>query len=244
MSDLSSGRKPIPVWVWCSLIPTFGGLSIAYAGRKSHTSQWVSLGLGIFALAIALNSYPVATGIWLFQIVVAFSIKDKFLAKTLPSQNYSTISSYPAAQSLPHLDRAHLHGTHLHGKLDINTCSKDEMIRRLNLPIVYANDIEAIRKEGYQFTHIEELSEIAGLPESYLSKLQPLILFAYDIRKDDYFSWRRLNTCSISELAAFGVTEDIAQAIVSERLSRGDYRSVVDVKKRTGLPFKAYQSLL
>jgi DNA uptake protein ComE-like DNA-binding protein len=234
MSDPSSWLKHTPVWVWCSLIPTFGGLSIAYAGRKSKTSQWVALGLGICTMAIALSSYPVAVGIWIFQIAVAFSIKDKFLAKTLPSQSYSTITNHKTAQLL----------ANLHGKLDINTCSKDEMIRRLDLSIIYANDIESVRKEGYQFTHIEELSEIAGLPESYLSKLQPLIMFAYDIRKDDYFSWRRLNTCSIPELTAFGVTEDIAQKIVSERLNRGDYQSVVDVKKRTGLPFKAYQSLM
>lgn len=234
MSDSSSWLKRTPFWVWCSLIPTFGGLSIAYAGRKSNTSQWVSLGLGICAMAIALGSYPVAAGIWIFQIAVAFSIKDKFLAKTLPSQSYSTIADHKTAQVL----------AGLHGKVDINNCSKDEMIRRLDLSIIYANNIESIRNEGYQFTHIEELSEIAGLPESYLSKLQPLIMFAYDVRKDDYFSWRRLNTCSIPELAAFGVSEDIAQKIVSERMNRGDYQSVVDVKKRTGLPFKAYQSLL
>lgn len=234
MADPSSWLKNTPVWVWCSLIPTFGGLSIAYAGRKSATSEWIYLGLGLFTAAIALGSYPIAAGIWVFQIAVAFSIKDKYLVKTLPSQSYSTVTDHKTAQLL----------ADIHGKLDINTCSKDEMIRRLGLSIIYANNIAAIRNEGYQFTHLEELSEIAGLPESYLTKLQPLVLFAYDVRKEDYFSWRRLNTCSIPELTAFGVAEDIAQKIVSERLNRGDYQSVVDVKKRTGLPFRAYQSLM
>jgi DNA uptake protein ComE-like DNA-binding protein len=234
MSDPSSWLKRTPVWVWCSLIPTLGGLSIAYAGRKSHTSEWVYLGLGICAAAIALGSYPIAAGIWLFQIAVAFSIKQNFLIKMLPSRESLTVTDAKTAQLL----------ADIHGKLDINTCSKDEMVHRLGLPIVYANDIDAIRHEGYQFTHIEELCEIAGLPESYVGKLQPLIMFAYDVRKDNYFSWRRLNTCSVPELTSFGVEADIAQRIVSERLSGGDYRSIVDVKKRTGLPFRDYQSLM
>jgi DNA uptake protein ComE-like DNA-binding protein len=235
MSDPSPWLKQIPAWVWCSFIPTLGGLSLVYAGRKSHTSEWIYLGLGICAAAIALGSYPVAGAIWIFQIAVAFSLKDKFLTKTLPAQSsYASFSDPKAARLL----------AEKHGKLDINTCSKDEMIRRLGLPIVYANDIDAIRTEGYMFTYLEELSEIAGLPESYLHKLQPLITFSYDIRKEDYFSWRRMNTCSVPELMAFGVTEEIAGAIVTERLNHGDYKSVVEVKKRTGLPFRAYQSLM
>jgi DNA uptake protein ComE-like DNA-binding protein len=231
MADSDSWLKQTPAWVWCSLIPTLGGLSIAYAGRKAKTSAWVYLGLGICAAAFALGSYPIAAGIWMFQVAVAFSIKDRFLAKMLPSHSAMSDDKMPQGFANP-------------GKVDINTCSKDEMVRRLGLPIVYANDITAIRNEGYQFTHLEELSEIAGLPESYLSQLQPLIMFAYDIRKEEFFSWRRLNTCSVPELTAFGVSEETALAIVSERLQQGDYRSVVDVKKRTGLPFRAYQSLL
>jgi DNA uptake protein ComE-like DNA-binding protein len=233
MSD-SPWFKQTPVWVWCSLIPTLGGLSIAYAGRKSGTSAWVYLGLGTCAAALALGSYPIAAGIWIFQIAVAFSIKDKFLARTLPSAEYSSLADHRIAQRL----------ADVHGKVDINTCSKDEMVRRLGLPIVYANDIESIRHEGYQFTHLEELTEMAGLPENYLPKLQPLILFAYDVRKEEFFSWRRLNTGSVPELIAWGVEEDIAQKIISERCSRGDFRSVVDVKKRTGLALRAYRSLL
>jgi DNA uptake protein ComE-like DNA-binding protein len=229
MADSDSWLKQTPAWVWCSLIPTFGGLSIVYAGRKTHTSAWVYLGLSICAAALALGSYPIAAGIWMLQVAVAFSLKNRFLAKMLPGHTAVNKTTQWLSS---------------HDRLDINTCSKDEMVRRLGLPIVYANDITAIRNEGYQFTHLEELSEIAGLPESYLNKLQPLIMFAYDIRKEEFFSWRRLNTCSVPELTAFGVSEETAQAIVAERLQQGDYRSVVDVKKRTGLPFRAYQSLL
>jgi DNA uptake protein ComE-like DNA-binding protein len=235
MSHPSPWFKQIPLWVWCAFIPTLGGLSIAYAGHKTRTSEWVYLGLGLCGAAIALGNYPIAAVIWIAQIGIAFSIKQKFLAKMLPStQNYAAFADSQAARRI----------AEAHGKLDINTCSKDEMVRRLGLPIVYANDIDAIRVEGYMFTYVEELSEIAGLPENYLPRLQPLITFSYDIRKDDYLSWRRMNTCSIPELMAFGVTEETAGAIVNERLSRGDYKSVVDVKKRTGLPFRSYQSLM
>jgi DNA uptake protein ComE-like DNA-binding protein len=234
MSEPALWLKRTPVWVWCAFIPTFGGLSLAYAGRRSRTPEWTYLGLGVCAAAIALSQYPIAALIWVFQILAAFSLREKFLLKTLPTDAYSTLADHRTAQLL----------ADMHGKLDINTCSKDEMIRRLGLPIVYANDIDAIRIEGYMFTYLEELSEIAGLPENYLSKLQPLITFSYDIRKEDYFSWRRMNTCSVDELMAFGVTSDIAERIFTERLENGDYKSVIDVKKRTGLTFRSYQSLM
>jgi DNA uptake protein ComE-like DNA-binding protein len=217
------------------LIPTFGGLAIAYAGRKARTPEWVYLGLGLFAGAIAFSSYGIVYVIWAAQVGIAFGIKERFLVKTLPRSG-----SY----DLFHDDRTARLLAEAHGKLDINTCSKDEMVRRLGLPIVYANDIESMRNEGYMFTHLEELSEIAGLPESYLRRIEPLITFLYDPRKEEYFSWRRLNTCSVSELMAFGVDEAIAQTLFNERLARGDYQSLMDVKKRTGVPFRSYQSLM
>lgn len=128
--------------------------------------------------------------------------------------------------------------------LDINTCSKDEMVKILGLPIVYANHIESLQNEGYIFTHLEELSEIAGIPESYLPKIAPLINFSYDEKLENYLSWRRVNTFSQEQLIELGLSMEVAQKIVKERHKNGGYQSVMDIKKRTGFPFHVYRQIV
>ncbi len=86
------------------------------------------------------------------------------------------------------------------GKIDINKCSKDDLVHVLGLPIVYANNIESIKSEGYIFTHIEELTELADVPEKYCEVVEPLIAFTY-YEKSNYLSnWQRLNQLPMSEL--------------------------------------------
>ena len=57
------------------------------------------------------------------------------------------------------------------GKIDINQCTKDQMVYDLGLSIIYANDIEILRNEGYIFTDIDELAEVVGIPESVLRRI-------------------------------------------------------------------------
>ncbi len=126
-------------------------------------------------------------------------------------------------------------------KLDINNCSKDELVRDLDIPIVYANDIDSLKNEGYIFTYVEELSEIAGLPESYVSKLAGKVIFTYNTNKEMECSWQRLNVMSIDELVMAGLGGTVAEKIVAERESNGEYRSVIDIKRRTSIPFHSYK---
>jgi DNA uptake protein ComE-like DNA-binding protein len=129
-------------------------------------------------------------------------------------------------------------------KIDINTCSKHDLVYALGLSIVYANDIDAVRQEGHIFTHIEELSEIAGLPERYQRTLAPLVTFTYNLHHESDISWRRLNYCSVEELTGEGIEADIARRIVEERDKNGVYRSAIEVRNRAGVPLKTYQQLL
>ena len=128
-------------------------------------------------------------------------------------------------------------------KIDINSCSHDELVHKLGLPIVYANDLKSLAQEGYIFTHLEELSEVAGIPESYLKQIEPLIAFHYNIHKESDVSWRRLNSFSVDELVACNLEETTAEKIVSER-NKGIYKSLIDVRKRTGIPLNIYKHLL
>ncbi|PSB02829.1 helix-hairpin-helix domain-containing protein [Merismopedia glauca] len=233
MSNSPNWLQTTPQWVWLSLIPTFGGLAIAYAGKKTRTNAWIALGLGTTAAAIVLYSTPLGSLIWLFQVGTAFFLKKRYLLKTLPKS--AMLPDDP--ESIKLLAK-------VKGKVDINDCSKDELVYSLGLPIVYANDIDYVRNQGYVFTHVEELSEIAGIPENYLRKIAPLIVFSYDYKKDFDWTWRRLNTLSIDELVVHGLPPSIAQKIIIERDNRGAYQSVVEVSRRTGLPLSAYKQVL
>jgi DNA uptake protein ComE-like DNA-binding protein len=233
MSNSPNWLQTTPQWVWLSLIPTFGGLAIAYAGRKTNTNAWIALGLGTTTAAIVLYSTPLGSLVWLFQVGTALFLKKRYLLKTLPKSAMLPDD----AESIKLLAQAK-------GKVDINECSKDDLVYRLGLPIVYANDIDYVRNQGYVFTDLEELSEIAGIPENYLRKIAPLILFAYYSKKDSDLTWRRLNTLSIDELVIHGLPASVAQKIIIERDNRGAYQSVIEISRRTGLPLSAYKQVI
>lgn len=234
MSQSNSWFQQNPTWVWLTCIPVFGALAISYAGYKSKNNAWIVLGIGITGIAFVLYSVGVTpTLVWLSQIGCAFYLKKFFLAKTYPK-------SLPLPQE-PDLLKLVIANRH---KIDINECSKDDLVNYLGLPIVYANNIESLLNEGYIFTHLEELTEIAGIPEKKLYPIAQLITFSYDYKKEIDFSWKRLNTYSSEELITCGLDAAIAEKIVIERQRKGKYRSVIEVKQRTGLPFSTYRQIV
>lgn len=234
MSNLSPNK--VPNWVWLACIPIFGGLAITYAGNKIGNQNWMRLGIGLTAFSVILASTELGIIIWLAQIGIAFYLKPQFSLSGNASNNSQNFA-------IPNRDTARLIAQQK-GQLDINTCSKDELVYQLGLPIVYANDIESIRNEGYMFTSIEELHELAGIPENYLKNIEPLITFGYHLQKEADISWRRLNSYSLAELVEVGISADIAGKIIVERDKNGYYRSVIDVKNRTGIPIRYYQHLI
>ncbi|MDZ8140040.1 MAG: helix-hairpin-helix domain-containing protein [Nostoc sp. DedQUE04] len=232
MSQSKSWFQQTPAWVWLSLIPTLGGFAIVYAGYKSKTKTWVVLGISIFILALALSANSLAFVPWIAQIGIAFYLKKSYLIKTYPKN-----LPIPEEQELAKLV------ANTREKIDINECSKHELVNYLGLPIVYANNIESLMNEGYVFTHVEELIEIAGIPEKQVDRITPLITFRYNYKKEADCSWKRLNTYSTDELITCGLDGAIAEQIVAERQQRGEYKSLIDVKQRTGLPFNTYRHI-
>lgn len=202
---------------WLSFIPVLGGLSIVRESNRLGNHKCMQLGWGVFALSIVTALAGSFTFAWLLQIGLAIWLKTQHGKPPAPP---------PLAQ------------------VDFNSCSKHELVRVLNIPIVYANDIDLIRNEGHLFTHAEELVEIAGIPEDLVARIQPQLIFSYDAQKDEDHTWRQLNVLTASEMVARGVSAIAAQKIEDERTLHGDYRSAVDVKKRTGVAFRAYQTLV
>ena len=234
MSNKSDWFERIPQWLWLSFLPVFGGASLIYAGWKAKIDSWMAIGGGLIVGSLFFSSlFPSFVYlIWGGQIFLAFKFKQNYLIKTAPKG--VKIPSSKIAQLL----------ADNRGQVDINNCSKDEIVYQLSLPIVYANDIEMLRNEGYIFTDIDELAEVAGIPEHILRRVEPLIVFRYDLRKEVDISWRRLNSFSAQNLIDLGIDQESAHKIVLERKENGQYHSLLDVRKRTGIPINVYRHLV
>ncbi len=183
MSLYNNWFTRFPVWIWFSFIPIYGGASLIYAGWKARTNLWIKIGAG-FLLGGWFFAWIFPHGIIFLlagQIYYAFKFKQQYLVKTAPKG--ATIPTKQIAGLL----------AENRGQIDINNCSKDDIVYHLGLPLAYANDIEILKNEGYIFTSIEELGEMAGIPDSVLDRVEPLIVFRYDPNKETDVSWRRLN---------------------------------------------------
>jgi DNA uptake protein ComE-like DNA-binding protein len=229
MLEPTPKNTPVPNWVWLACVPVVGSLAIAYAGNKTKTPQWIYLGAGMFTATLIIGSSNLGLLAWVAQVGVAFYLKNPFWQKLGHRNSLASGPSRAGGRS---------------GKIDINDCSKDDLVRGLDLPIIYANDIESLKSEGYIFTHLEELSEIVGIPESYLPRLGDRVTFSYNPQKELECSWQRLNVMSIAELIAAGLPHESALKIVREREQHGEYRSVMDIKRRTGIPFQHYRCVV
>ena len=223
-----------PAWVWCACIPLFGGGAIAFAGVKSSSNAWIGVGAGFVAAAfIAASISPIAINIiWIAQIATAFALKREYLART-----------YPKSLGLPEDPKLFAAIAAHRPKVDINSCSKNDLVNVLGLPIVYANDIDLLRDEGHIFTSLEELNQLLEIPNTTLKKIEPMVVFSYDYRQESDYSWKRINRMSVDELIAVGIEAQYAIAIAEERQKRGEFKSIMDIKKRTGVPVSAIQHL-
>ncbi|MBF2055812.1 MAG: helix-hairpin-helix domain-containing protein [Cyanobacterium sp. T60_A2020_053] len=233
MSNNSNWFEKTPQWIWGAFVPMFGGASLIFAGWKAKTNSWMAMGGGLIVGSLFMSSIfpPLMYLIWGGQVFLAFKFKQDYLIKTVPKG--TKIPSSKIAQLL----------AEKRGQVDINNCSKDDIVYQLGLPIIYANDLEILRREGYFFTDIDELAEVAGIPEHLLQRIEPLIVFRYDLRKETDISWRRLNSYSVEELVNHGIDFESAKKIVSERTKNGQFNSLVDVLKRTKIPINVYRHL-
>ncbi len=234
MSLYNNWFTRFPTWIWFSLIPIYGGASLIYAGWKARTSLWIKIGIGFILGGWFCVSYSIhgLIFLWVAQIYYAFTLKREYLVKTAPR-----------GETIPTQKIAGLLAKN-RGQIDINNCSKDDIVYDLGLPLAYANDIEILKNEGYIFTHIEELGEVVGIPETVLERVEPLIIFRYDPHKETDVSWRRLNTFSIRELIDHGIPAHHAEYIVMEREKNGQFKSLVSVRKRTNIPISVYRHLV
>jgi DNA uptake protein ComE-like DNA-binding protein len=94
------------------------------------------------------------------------------------------------------------------------------------------------------FIQLSELTELADVPEQYCQAIEPMIAFNYYEKSTDTIDWQRLNILPMSELIELGLDQASAAVICDERQLHGAYRSLIEVKRRTGLPISLYKHLI
>lgn len=215
------------------MFPHLGGLAICYAGYRTKTPAWLAIGLGITVGAIALSSSTLVSLIWIAQVGTALYLRKAFLIKSCPKNQL-----IPTDRHLAQLIARH------HGKIDINQCSKHDLVYHLGLPIVYANQIDLLRQKGLVFVNLEQLVSQGGLPTNYASRLEPLVMFDHSITLiTSEEPWQCLNSFSVEELVTCGLTPQTATKIVTERERGGLYSSLLEINTRTGIPLKQINHL-
>jgi DNA uptake protein ComE-like DNA-binding protein len=228
---------PTPSWVWWAWVPVFGSAAIVFAGYQTRIKSWTAAGFVAFwasFLSIAVMYLPTVVGlVWLGQIAFAWLYRQEYILRTAPKGAYKPRDSQTAAKLAA-----------IYGPSDINNISKDEMVSFLGIPIVYANVIEELREEGLCFNDLGELKDIAGIPGEYVDHLAPILTFGVRAQEILNYSWHRLNTSSVEELVIFGLETNVAQKMVRERTLNGAFKSVLDVKQRTGIPVNGFREII
>lgn len=217
-------------------MPLYGGFALLYAGNKVKAPYWSLLGVGFVLGSFIFVTTEWIFGVWLAQITSAFYFRKHFIIATAsPRQLQVEKANIQLVREM----------ARIRGKVDLNSGSQDELVYQLGLPIVYANKILALRREGYVFTRLSELVEVAEIPESYLPRLEPLITVAPEksdrSRKNPL---HHLNTFSLGELIDCGTDPKVAERLIEERERRGIYHSPAEVWRRTRIATSAYRHLL
>ncbi|GAB4215156.1 MAG: hypothetical protein OHK0012_14670 [Synechococcales cyanobacterium] len=237
----SPALNHFPAWVGLSFLPVVGSFALIYAGiqvkLRTRSNGWLTYavlmllltGLGFTVSALELL-IPLAL---LGQISFAFLMRYNYLVYTAPR-----------GAILPENARVAKLLARVHGLVDMNNASKDDLVHFLGIPIVYANIICEFQQEGITFQDLEELKNLTRIPGEYVDHLAPIITFGVRYQQELNQSWHRLNSLSAPELVSWGLDEQVAARVVQDRQQRGAFQSVMDVKQRTGIPLSALRDIL
>lgn len=214
----------IPTWIRWTWVPIVGSLGLLQAGLVTRQRRWIliSIGLGCLGLVAAPLSGWGSLGAWVAQIVLARVWRRPFLART-----------YPADWPLPRDPALVREIAPFRDPVDINRCTRHQLVHDLGLPIVYANEIESLRVQGSLMLSVDDLRNLVRLPEETIERLEPVLQFQYYSHEAEAVAWQRLNTDTQAQLVAHGWDPGVAAAIVQER-RRGPFRSPADAGQRVG----------
>ncbi|MDB9506508.1 hypothetical protein PN502_05240 [Microcystis aeruginosa CS-338/01] len=90
MSNLSPRPPESSEWIWLSLVPVFGGLAIANAGKKTNNQSWLSVGIALTIISLIFLTQESFIVIWFAQIGLGLYIRQQL--NSHPSNSHFKVS--------------------------------------------------------------------------------------------------------------------------------------------------------
>lgn len=131
-------------------------------------------------------------------------------------------------------------------RIDANQASVDDWLRLPGLSIHQARSLVELSRIGVKFYCIEDIAAALSIPAQRLEPLKAILDFSYyDNETLGNPTQININTATIENLAKIPLIDaSLAEAIVSNRLSKGDYRNLIDFQQRLNISGEAIAQLM
>lgn len=131
-------------------------------------------------------------------------------------------------------------------RIDANQATVDDWLRLPGLSIHQARSLVELSRIGVKFYCIEDIAAALSIPAPRLEPLKLILDFSYyDNEALGNPTQININTATIENLGKIPfIDASLAEAIVSNRLSAGVYRNLVDFQQRLNLSGEAIAQLM
>jgi DNA uptake protein ComE-like DNA-binding protein len=132
-------------------------------------------------------------------------------------------------------------------KIDVNQATVDDWLRLPGLSIRQARSLVELSRNGIKFFCIEDIAAALSISTHLLKPLEPILSFTYYDEESLTLPPQLINpnntTVSVLAQVPF-IDAELAQAIVENRQTLGQFRSLVDFQQRLGLSTDVISQLM
>lgn len=125
-------------------------------------------------------------------------------------------------------------------RIDVNQACVDDWLRLPGISIYQARSLVELVGMGMQLLCLEDVAAAMGVPIHRLQPLEPVLHFEYRDRHS-CLSPQKINPniANLAELTQIPLLEiDLAQKILIERQTNGNYRNLADFQRRLSISSK------
>ncbi|NEU77090.1 ComEA family DNA-binding protein [Hassallia byssoidea VB512170] len=131
-------------------------------------------------------------------------------------------------------------------RIDANQATVDDWLRLPGLSIHQARSLVELSRIGVKFYCIEDIAAALSIPAPRLEPLKLILDFSYyDDEALSNPTQININTATLENLGKIPfINASLAEAIVENRLSKGDYRNLIDFQQRLNISGEAIGQLM
>ena len=131
-------------------------------------------------------------------------------------------------------------------RIDANQATIDDWLRLPGLSIHQARTLVELSRSSLKYYCIEDMAAALSVPASRFEALKVILDFSYhDEELEISTKLINANTATIEALANVPfIDASLAEAVVQNRLSKGQFRDIVDFQKRLNLPSDVLSQLI